>query len=99
MKKIAVSLTALAVLALPSAAIASDASTATGTAVSASQENPGVGVGGNYGTEGCYIAVDYFRVDAAAQTQWPFVVVTWEGTIGGEVHCPVPPLPPIQKGQ
>lgn len=95
MKKIATSLMAIAVIALPSAAIASDAAAA---GISASQENPGVEVGGDYGTTGCYVAVDYFRADVAVQTTRPYVDLTTEGSIGGEVHCPVPPLPPIGNG-
>lgn len=97
MKKIAISLMVIAIFALPSAAIASEGILPEGESVSSSQVSPGAEIGGNYGTEGCYIAVDYFRADVSISTVRPYVSYTTEGTIGGEVHCEVPPIPPIQK--
>jgi hypothetical protein len=75
MKKLFATLACAAMVALPTAANASD--------------RAGAEIGGNYGPSACYVTLDYFRVDVSVQSYYPFVNIYREGSIGGGVHCPL----------
>ncbi len=49
----------------------------------------------NVGTSACYVTVDYWEVDVKVTPTPPFVHVSYWGTVGAGVHCPLNP-PPIQ---
>ena len=51
--------------------------------------NTQVGVGGDYGTKTCYVRLDYFWVDITVSSRYPFVTADPNGSVGGEVHCPI----------
>ena len=74
MKKLLAALSCAAMVAIPTAANAMDA---------------GVTVQGKYGHPLCYYEADYFRIDAGIQSTPPFVDTDTEGSVGGEVHCPI----------
>lgn len=75
MKKLLAALSCAAMVAIPTAASAGDAA--------------GVQIGGMYGHPLCYWQADYFKVSADVQSTYPYVVVRREGSVGGEVHCPL----------
>lgn len=50
----------------------------------------------NVGTSACYVTIDYWNANVNVQPVYPFVTYSLTGTVGGGVHCPLPPsLPPI----
>ena len=75
MKKLLAALSCAAMVAIPATAHASD--------------DTGVAIGGNYGPAPCYVSLDYWRVDVSVTSVKPFVHVTTDGSLGGEVHCPL----------
>lgn len=75
MKKLLAALSCAAMVAIPTAANAAD--------------DAAVGVGGDYGHPLCYVSLDYFWADAGVSSRYPFVTVTYGGSVGGEVHCPL----------
>ena len=75
MRKLLATLACAAMVAIPSAANASDVA--------------GAEIGGNYGPSVCYVTLDYFRVDVSVSSAYPFVNIYREGSLGGSVHCPL----------
>ena len=85
MRKLIAGLAAAAILVLPATAGATEVST---NEVSTNQE-AGVGWGGQYGPSSCYVWLEYFRVDASVQSTYPYVIVNRTGAVGGHVVCPI----------
>jgi len=85
MRKVIAALGAAAILALPATAGATEVST---SEVSTNQ-SAGVGWGGQYGPNQCYVWLEYFKVDASVQSTYPYVTITRTGAVGGHVVCPI----------
>jgi hypothetical protein len=88
MRRMLIALGLVGVLLVPTAAYAGETSSET----VGSDQTAGPAIGGNYGTSGCYVEVDYFRIDIGIQPTRPYVDVETEGSIGGGVHCPLDEL-------